>query len=190
MVKFTKAITWCALIFFLLGSSSSLLAKEKKAKKGKEKAFLSLQLDNSGWGDWFQVFFSDWQTKDLTSYQRIVFYVKIINPGDVSDLAVALSSEGEKPISVSLDKYAQLTGEKWVKFQIPLIAFKGLDRTKVHSFIFQRGNYPALKIGLDEISFEGDEEPILMWGDANQHWNMQQTGGTKVEYDIVPKGGK
>jgi hypothetical protein len=190
MGKQANLLACLILGLLLLPPSSSLFAMGKKGQKIKEKAFLTLRLDNSGWGDWFQIFFSDWQTRDLTSYQRLVFYVKVIEPGDVSDLAVALSAEGQKPVSVPLERYAQLSSEKWVKVQIPLVAFKDLDRTKIHSFIFQRGNYPAIKVGLDEISFEGDEEPILMWGDADQHWNMQQTGGTKVEYEIVPKGGK
>lgn len=180
---------WISLLLaaFLIVSVSGQLDAGQKAGK-KQKSHLIMKLDASGWGDWFQLFFNNWEPQDVSASTHVVFYAKLVGKGDISTLTVAFADGEKAKESIRVADYAVI-GKKWTKVSIPLSAIKDVDFSILKSMVFQRNAGELVTLAIDEVSFTGGPEPKLMWGDAAMHTSMQGTAGTQVEYEILEKGG-
>ena len=146
-------------------------------------------VDADAWGDWFQLFWSDWAAgHDVSDKTHLQFYIKVIT-GSITNLSVDFfapddaSNPGEGGL---ITNYITLS-EEWTLVTIPINDL-GPSLTNGECLVFKRWDEPLAVYGIDEIKFIGATED-LVWGDGNEHNAMQQTGGTTVEYTNYPTGG-
>ncbi|MCJ8332587.1 MAG: hypothetical protein MJH11_21710 [Lentisphaeria bacterium] len=147
----------------------------------EKKSYIEITLDDSGWGDWFQIFWKDWKSHDVSKKKYLTFYLRVLK-GNADDLKISLSVGGKAQEAVKVKDYGKIR-RSWNKIKIPL---KDLEANleDIKSIVLQRKKGKTTIIGIDEISFDKE----LLWGNGEQHNGLKETGGTKVEHEIKVGG--